>query len=547
MNTLRYVIISLAMFLLPMSCVPQNVEDVGDDPVVEQPSDDDEKPEDKEEEIPEQPSDDGVWETAAEAVANMGVGWNLGNTLDSWDSGKGREGDWLFWETYWGQSRTTPELLQMMKNAGFGAVRVPVTWGIHMDADNNVVRAWMDRVHEIVDYVLDAGLYCIVNIHHDTGADEDVWLLAGMDEYAQVLEKYTSLWTQIAEEFKDYGSRLLFESYNEMLDSRRSWCFASFNGGYDKAFADDAYNAINAYAQTFVDVVRSTGGNNASRNLIVNTYGACCGSGTWNTHLKDPLIYMQVPEDSVKDHIIFEVHSYPGIDNMKNMRAEVEDMFNAIDMHLLSKGVPVILGEWGTSSESPKRDDKVEFLSYFVKKAMEYGIAPFYWMGLSDGVARSLPVFSEPDYAKAILKAYHGESYEPVLPVLSDYDCTYVVEYTSQWGELNLSSQNINLDEYSYVYLKLKEDPGNGDLSIKVYGEGDTEQYESVKGSEMKVFFDKASLGKVSPRITLQYMKTGTYRTEVQRACLVRKDGTIVELNVSVFWGCQISMNAVLK
>ena len=174
MNTLRFVIISLAMALLPVSCVPQNGEDVEDDPVVEKPSDD-EKPE--EEEIPEHPSDDGVWETAAEAVANMGVGWNLGNTLDAWDSGKGREGDWLFWETYWGQARTTPELMRMMKEAGFGAIRIPVTWGIHMDADNKVYDSWMNRVREIVDYVLDAGMYCIVNIHHDTGADDDVWLL----------------------------------------------------------------------------------------------------------------------------------------------------------------------------------------------------------------------------------------------------------------------------------------------------------------------------------------------------------------------------------
>ncbi|MBO5978934.1 MAG: glycoside hydrolase family 5 protein [Bacteroidales bacterium] len=475
----------------------------------------------------------------------MGVGWNLGNTLDSWDSGKGREGDWLFWETYWGQSRTTPELLQMMKNAGFGAVRVPVTWGIHMDADNKVYDSWMNRVREIVDYVLEAGMYCIVNIHHDTGADDDVWLLAGMEEYEQVREKYAGLWRQIAETFKDYGPKLLFESYNEMLDSRHSWCFASFNGGYDAAFAADAYKAINSYAQTFVDVVRETGGNNAARNLIVNTYGACCGSGTWNPHLKDPLKEMALPEDICEDHLIFEVHSYPNIDNMDNMRKEVDDMFHNLHTLLASKGAPVILGEWGTSSEHPDRSNLSEFQAYFVRKAMEYGLGTFNWMGLSDGVARSLPVFSDPESAEAILKAYYGDSYEPVLPVIDDYECTYSVNYTSQWGEAHLCSQTISLDEYTAVSLVLEDDPDPGMLAVKIYGEDGSEQYAHFNSAEVTVAFNRSVLGSTSSRITLQFMGNGTYETCIKRAWLTRKDGTSLALTPSRFWGCDVTLNAV--
>ena len=109
------------------------------------------------------------FESATDAVKNMGVGWNLGNTLDSW-------GNTTFetptdQEAWWGQPVTKPELMKMMKEAGFGAIRVPVTWYNHMDKDGNVDAAWMKRVHETVDYVINAGLYCIVNVHHDTGAD----------------------------------------------------------------------------------------------------------------------------------------------------------------------------------------------------------------------------------------------------------------------------------------------------------------------------------------------------------------------------------------
>ena len=131
-----------------------------------------------------------VFETAYEAVANMGVGWNLGNTLDPVWSGETDGRDWRRWETGWGQTVTQPELMTMMRDAGFGAIRVPVTWGVHMDADGKVYDEWMNRVNEVVDYVLDAGLYCIINVHHDTGADEQTaWLVASSQGYEDEKEK----------------------------------------------------------------------------------------------------------------------------------------------------------------------------------------------------------------------------------------------------------------------------------------------------------------------------------------------------------------------
>lgn len=542
MNTVRSFIVILLSLLLLLSCAPvENAEIPQDKPETEKPEED--KPEEEESGEIVEPG----WETAAEAAANMRLGWNLGNTLDCHHEDGGRGNDWLYWETFWGQSKTTPELMKMMKKAGFGAIRVPVTWGLHMDASGKVYDSWMNRVREIVDYVLDTGMYCIINIHHDTGAADDVWLLAGMDVYEKEREKYSYLWEQIAEEFKDYGPRLLFESYNEMLDTRRSWCYASFNGGYDAAFAADAYEAINAYAQTFVDVVRSTGGNNTARNLIVNTYGACSGAGTWNQHLKDPLKEMKLPEDVVEDHIIFEVHAYPNIDNMDSMRAEVDDMFNAINEHLASKGAPVIFGEWGTSSESPSIEDKCDFLRHFVKKAIEYNFCTFYWMGLSDGTARSLPAFNEPEFAETILKGYYGDAYEPELPTIDDYDIIYTIDYSDLWGEASISSKKINMTDYYAVYLLLDKAPASGKLSLKVYGEGDKVQYSSISNAEVTIPFDKSAVGKTASRITIQNMQNSKEQIVVKKAALVRMDGTKETCNVSKFWGCTVTLSGSIR
>ena len=367
------------MAFVMMSCAPKGVPGEGDGQESETPSD----------------LDPAAFESSYEAIRSMGVGWNLGNTLDAvWWTGGTDGRDWKEWETGWGQPVTTPELMTMMKNAGFGAIRVPVTWGVHMDADGKVFDEWMNRVNEIVDYVLNAGMYCIINIHHDTGADEDAWLVADPEVYARVKGKFEGLWKQIAERFRDYDQRLLFESFNEMLDESRSWCYASMNLGYNATAAKEAYDAINSYAQSFVDIVRATGGNNAVRNLVVNTYGACNGSGTWNQHLQDPLKYMKMPTDKVENHIIFQVHSYPTIDDIPAMEAEVSEMFRLWETYLVSLGGPVIIGEWGTFSENPSLENYCHYADYFVRMAKERGMGTFHWMSLSDGFCRSLPVFS---------------------------------------------------------------------------------------------------------------------------------------------------------
>ena len=386
------------------------------------------------------------FESATDAVKNMGVGWNLGNTLDAnradetWTTTEQHETCWL-------QPVTTFELMKMMKDAGFTAIRIPITWYQEIDENGTVKEAWMNRVKEVVDYVLDNGMYCIINVHHDTGAGDGAWIKASGSNYTASKEKYEYLWKQIAEKFKDYGQNLLFEAYNEMLDENNCWNYPTYsnNGKYDEAAANDSYEAVNSYAQSFVNVVRATGGNNATRNLIVNPYAASSG-GIWgtNTHPQEPLTEMKLPQDEVANHLIFEVHSYPNIENgLQNAKNGLDTTIESLNTILKAKGAPVIVGEWGTSNVDngsdyiDRRKSLIDFCEYFVKKCKENDIATFYWMGLSDGQYRSQLVFNQADLAETITKAYHGDDFQGVYPAVEVSEETIIFEGEKQleWGD----------------------------------------------------------------------------------------------------------------
>ena len=366
----------------------------------------------------------GGFETAAACVRNMGVGWNLGNTLEA------NSGDvsnmWIEastqrrptdYENAWGQTDATRELIHMFKEAGFGAIRVPVTWYPHMGVPLYVVgnswdksswtgfdvdRVWMARVKEVVSYVIDEGLYCILNVHHDTGTASTAWLRADKQVYAGVRDRYVSLWTQIATEFEPFGEKLVFESFNEMLDVNNTWNYASKE-------ADEVINTINA---DFVATVRATGGNNVNRNLILNTYAASPDRRA----LQD----FQLPEDVVQGHLMAQVHSYApyhfafNTDNPKyvfddSCDKEVRAIIDGVGQELVARGIPCILGEYGTDTGDQPREEAelAKQAACYISQAAKYNIPCFYWMALSDGkVDRAAPQWTRPALKDAILKAY---------------------------------------------------------------------------------------------------------------------------------------------
>ena len=506
------------------------------------------------------------FETAQEAVTNMGVGWNLGNTLEAHakkpnpdlDSYWGQEG--LESENDWGQPNTKPEVFKMMKEAGFGAIRIPVTWYNHMDKDGNVNAEWMARVKQVVDYALAQDLYCIINVHHDTGADEAgkhvSWIKAEGANYEKNKSKFEKLWLQIATEFKDYDQKLLFESYNEMLDKYSSWNYATSNksGGYNETEAMDAYKAINDYAQSFVNVVRGTEGNNGVRNLVVNTYGACCG-GKWGSNElpMGPIREMKLPEDVTSNHLIFQIHSYPGLkpNNLATIKSQVTTMMSDLKTILAAKGAPVIVGEWGTLDDDSdvnynnNKANYLEFCKHFVTEAKNNGIITFYWMGLSDGSNRSLPVFHQPDLAETIVKAYRGSTEGYKYPVRSDIigDIVTVVDFKKVWSEVYLYNKTINTNTYKAIELELDAAPESGVLKFKVYKSNGDEVNVDITSAKSKMTFTSA-MGNNLQKVTLQCFSS-TYQTKVKSAYLVKNDDTKEQLYLTPFWGCSVDETVI--
>ena len=494
-------------------------------------------------------------ENATDAVKNMGLGWNLGNALDANSQQYHDPTQANYWgqqdvtsESCWGQFPTKAELLTMMKDAGFGAIRVPVTWYNHMDIDGNVDEAWMNRVHDVVDYVISQGLYCIINVHHDTGADSQnwaSWLKADASVYTAQKARYEKLWQQIANEFRNYDQHLLFEAYNEMLDAQSSWNFAQSNTSYD---------AINNYAQSFVNVVRATGGNNAQRNLIINDYGASSGSGTWSTKLQDPLKQMKIP-DGESNHIIFEVHNYPSlIDNDKQNRSisdiqtEIDAWITNLKSHLVNKGAPVIIGEWGTSNVDAgegktdydvRKDLMFQFVDYLIKAMKQNDIATFYWMGLTDGIARTYPAFTQPDLALKMLKAYHGDDYSPNLPDAKDFAggiTSASVNFTNQYGEVTICKGAIDKTVYKGIKVELEEKPASGSLSFKVYANAESTKAITAKNAQL-AFANYTGIEKIN----LQWNSSTNGSIKVKSVNLVKQDNSTEPCNLEVSWGCYLS------
>ena len=487
------------------------------------------------------------FETAKDAVKNMGVGWNLGNTLDANDATK----TWKTTaehETCWGQPVTKPELLKMMKEAGFGAIRVPITWYQEMDADGKVNDAWMKRMKEVVDYVIDNGMYCIINVHHDTGADSGnykSWLKASTSSYNTNKAKYEGLWKQIAEQFKDYDQKLLFESYNEMLDEKNTW-----NEPVDKT---DGYKAINSYAKSFVTTVRATGGNNKDRNLVVNTYSA--------SSTPDAMQNLDLPEES--NHIIFQIHSYPNWQNKSNAKKEIDNLISNIKSKLLDRA-PVIVGEYATFTTWPSeidyyaKDKEVALyaMDYLIQKTKENGIGTFYWMGMSDGSYRDMPAFHQADLAQTLIKAYYGSIDGYKYPTADDFEIVYDISYNDEWSELFLFGSwdrtAVNLSGYKGIRVEMDKAYGNK-LQIKVYGDKKSgtdfnEQYAPLSDTSASttVDFDTSILGSTFWGVTLQ-TNSGALTATLKEAKLIKADGTEEPASVTAAWGCTVTAKSTPK
>ena len=324
----------------------------------------------------------------AQAIVNaMRIGWNLGLNFDCYD-GKGLNTSKSpnYYETLWGTPSSTQQTIDAVKAAGFGAVRIPITYRDHMDANGNIDQKWLARIRQVVDYCIKDDLYVIINIHHDTG--NSGWLTADAATLTQSSAALKSMWEQIAVYFKDYGNHLLFEGFNEILNQKHQWNYAG----------KENYEAENTLNQIFVDTVRKTGGNNASRYLVVNTYAA-------NTE-GDVLDYFAVPSDRA-GKVIVSVHYYKGTNVLDSTLQKLNSLY-------VSKGIPVIFGEMGQKN-SGNEAARLQYISTVISKTHQYGITCFWW---DDG-----GIFSSPSkvYNYAILNRKTLQWYFPdIVKVLME-------------------------------------------------------------------------------------------------------------------------------
>ena len=319
------------------------------------------------------------------------VGWNLGNTLDSWAIGASGE------DVFWGNPKANQEIFNGVKAAGFNVIRIPITWFGHMGPapDYHIDEAFLGRVAEVVGYARSAGFKAvIINLHHDGSTDRKNgitrdygWLALNTARrdaqgYNEVSFEFGRVWKQIAQYFAGYGDWLIFESFNELHDGGWGWS--------PEAQQRPQYDIINKFNQLFTDVVRSSGSNNADRYLISVGYSAA-----FKHTLSD---YFTMPADTAPNSRIVAFHCYDPYEfgilgSRPNWGSDADKIktdrdFAPFKAAFTDKSIPVILGECGAvrqlypddkTKEAEARQNRLNYISHVFATARKYGIIPVYW------------------------------------------------------------------------------------------------------------------------------------------------------------------------
>jgi len=314
-------------------------------------------------------------------VKQLGPGFNLGNTLDTHDL-HFETNDPSDFETYWGNPVTTKEMLEDIKSAGFDVLRVPVTWYEHMDENDIIDPIWLERVRQIADYGLEAGMYVIINAHHDD------WYIPDDEYLPKARERMEALWRQISERFKEYDQKLLFESMNEprLIGETEEW----------REGTPRSREIINALNEIFVRTIRESGGKNADRYLILPTYCA----KPYEEALKD----FRLPEGN---RLIASIHLYSPYSFTLNMQGtsefdreepadteEIDKIFEDLNRFFISNGVSVIITEF-SAVDKKNEQQRAAWARYVGKKAESLGIACVWWdAGPGEEEGKPFPLYN---------------------------------------------------------------------------------------------------------------------------------------------------------
>ncbi|WMI68293.1 cellulase family glycosylhydrolase [Mangrovimonas sp. YM274] len=310
--------------------------------------------------------------TSVQLTEIMGVGWNVGNSLES-----------IGGETAWGNPEINQDLIDAVKAAGFNTVRIPVAWTNYIEEDNGcytISEEGLTRVEEVVNYVLSNDMFAIVNNHWDGG-----WMQPTYDQQAFVNDKLSKIWRQIAMHFRDYDYHLIFAGSNEVM----------VEGDYGTP-TEEYYTVQNSFNQTFISAVRATGGRNAYRYLTVQGF---------NTNIDHTVNFAVVPEDTVANRMLMEVHYYdpyqftlevsndnawqwgaiatdPSATSGWGDEDWLETQFAKMETNFVNQGIGVILGEYGASYRGEVEGAEVYRAYYYQKtteSALNHGMVPVIW------------------------------------------------------------------------------------------------------------------------------------------------------------------------
>lgn len=301
--------------------------------------------------------------TGEELMQDMKIGWNLGNTFDAPDG-----------EISWGNPVTTKEMIEYVKSLGFNTIRIPITWNTHVgDAPEYTIdEGWMKRVDTVVNYALDAGMYVIINSHHDNGVYTPI---PENEEHAK--QYLAAIWKQIAEHFADKDHHLIFQGMNEPRVEGTSY---EWNVDTKNADCMASIEVVNQLNQTVVNTVRAAGGYNADRFIIVSPYVANAGAAVLSS--------FRLPDDPA-GKLIVSIHAYTPYDLClstdvtkntftKQGVSDIKSFMMSVNRMFVQKGVPVIIDEMGiVHKDNP--DAKYEWAKTYVSLAKEYGMVCVWW------------------------------------------------------------------------------------------------------------------------------------------------------------------------
>jgi endoglucanase len=303
--------------------------------------------------------------TPQQLVLAMAPGWNLGNTFDASPN-----------ETSWGNPETTQAMIQAVQTAGFNTMRIPVTWTDHIGAapSYTIDPAWMAKVQQVATWATQAGMYAIVNTHHDADLQ---WVLftdpgttttsLSSANQAQVTAEVTAVWTQIATAFQAFGDHLIFECFNEPHGNVNA-----YSGG------NAAEQAIlNSYLSACLGAIRGTGGNNATRYVMIQPLGA--------SPVKTGVQALAIP--SSDPNILISLHTYyPNGFSLKanpttwgTTSADYTSMGTSLDQ--IRGWLPtqaIVIGEWGSMS-TDQLSSRVAHAGAYAQDVRKAGMCPVWW------------------------------------------------------------------------------------------------------------------------------------------------------------------------